>query len=121
MTREGMEEFARERREDARACRELAEFFRQAANVNDAAAHDAGSISRLLDQYEGVLRGDAERIVHRYFDGMKRLRAGTRFFARLERWGKDLYEWMNSHTSTSAGPPPTMPPSPMPKNTSILD
>lgn len=116
-TREEMEEFARERREDAKTCRELADFFRLAANVNDAAAHDANSISRLLDQYGETLRGDADRIVNRYFDGMRRLKAGTRFFSRLEQWGKDLKEWYNTHSN---GPPPSMPASPMPKNTGIL-
>jgi hypothetical protein len=117
-TREEMEEFARERREDAKVCRELADFFRAAANVNDAAAHDANSIARLLDQYGEVLRSDSDRIVSRYFEGMHRLKAGTRFFARLEQWGKDLKEWFNTHSN---GPPPGMPASPMPKNTGLLE
>lgn len=116
-TREEMEEFARERREDARTCRELAEFFRQASNINDVAAHDAESMSRLLDQYKDTLAADADRVVNRYFEGMRRIKAGTRFFGRLERWGKDLKTWFNSHSN---GPPPNMPASPFPKNTGIL-
>lgn len=117
-TREEMVEFARERREDAKICRELAEFFRQASNINDVAAHDAEAISGLLDQYQDTVSSDADRIVERYFDGMRRIKAGTRFFARLERWGKDLRTWFNTHSN---GPPPNMPASPFPKNTSVLD
>lgn len=115
--REEMEDFARERREDAKVCRELADFFRLAANVNDAAAHDAEAVARLLDQYQEKLSADAERVVIRYFEGMRRIKAGARFFARLERWGKDLTIWFNSHSN---GPSPTMPASPFPRNTGIL-
>lgn len=116
-TREDMEAFARERREDAKVCRDMADFFRLAANVNDSAAHDAESIARLLDQYGKILNGDAQRVVDRYFEGMRRIKAGTRFFARLERWGKDLLAWYNTHSN---GPAPDMPASPFPKNTGIL-
>jgi len=116
-TLEELQDFARERKEDARTCRELAEFFRQAANINDSASRDSLALSKLVEEYSETIGGDGDQMVRRYYESMRGIRAGTRFFARLERWGHDLIEWMNTHSN---GPVPEMPASPMPKNTGVL-